>query len=80
MIALPAAVGRVERAQPRTRAPPQGQPGGVGSACERRELPKIVLGDACVFNFAGYQAGCATMAHLIGHEIDFVADEKSVIS
>jgi hypothetical protein len=26
------------------------------------------------------QAGCATMAHFIGHEIDFVADEKSVIS
>jgi hypothetical protein len=33
-----------------------------------------------MFNFAGYQAGCATMAHFIGHEIDFVADEKSVIS
>ena len=50
-----AAVGR-QRRQARiggmpawpTRAPPQGQPGGVGSACGRRELPKIVLGDASI--------------------------------
>jgi hypothetical protein len=78
IIALPAAVGRVERANSEPVRRPK-----VGRAAWAALADAVTSENSPwrrIFNFAGYQAGCATVAHFIGHEIDFVSEEKVFIS